>query len=646
MEVLQQKFGHDDFRAGQKTVMDWVLQRHSALAVMPTGHGKSICFQLPALFFDGLTLVISPLIALMDDQVKSLHSKGIEAAAFHTGLRRKEMKEVMWNLQQKRLKILYVSPERLNNSAFLEAMKNQTISLLVIDEAHCVSEWGHEFRPSYLMVRRFAEEVAAEQVLALTATATSEIANQITERFGIDEDHVLCGDFHRENLDLDFLIAPRGESLRREFLFKVCQESPRPAIVYVTRQATADEVAEYLRKMGLPAKSYHAGQEAEARADTQAWFQESCDGIIVATIAFGMGVDKEDVRSVIHYNIPKSLEGYAQEIGRAGRDGMPATCKVLASPEDVPELQAFAYSETPALDSVRMLVEDLFSENADVDPDRVDRQGDKIMLSQYRLSTYHDIHPNSILMLLAFMDIYFDIWRETTPYIASKRFQLKEGQDLFTMVKESSLTLEEQDAFLQHCKKQITWTHCQVGRSSVAERAFNKLEINGAFSTTKVAGVKKVYQIKNYPQDLTSLAKDLHGMMAGQERQNLERLQQVCDLITANECQTGVLLRHFEGKQKPGFACGHCRFCREGRALELELETAAVNEDDWAEFAADPKLRTYDDPRLLVRVAIGKTSPRITKEKLINHKLFGAFCHNDFRHLLPRCQNMASDIYN
>ena len=329
--MLAATFGFGSFRPGQERVVEALLAGRSALAVFPTGAGKSLCYQLPALLLEGVTIVVSPLIALMKDQIDFLQRRGIEAARLDSSLGAAEQREIVERLRAGALKLLYVAPERFNNERFLAQLARTRISLFAVDEAHCISEWGHNFRPDYLKLAERARELAAERVLALTATATPAVVADIRAGFGIEEADAVVTGFYRPNLTL--LTTPVAAGERDGLLLERLRERPPGStIVYVTLQRTSLRVAELLADAGLPARPYHAGMGAEERVAVQEWWAGSPDGIVVATIAFGMGIDKADVRYVYHYNLPKSLESYSQEIGRAGRDGEESICELLRLP--------------------------------------------------------------------------------------------------------------------------------------------------------------------------------------------------------------------------------------------------------------------------------------------------------------------------
>ena len=338
--TLKQHFGFDEFRTGQKDVIDRLLKGASVLAVFPTGGGKSLCYQLPALMFDGLTVVVSPLIALMKDQIDQLQAKGIAAVRLDSSLPWDEYRSAMDQIRSGTAKMLYVAPERFFNERFRSSLDGVKISLFAIDEAHCISQWGHNFRPDYLKLAALSEKLNVERVLALTATATPAVQEDVCAAFDIAKDNAICTEFFRPNLHLRSRIVQPPE--RMEMLIDRLKSSPPGAtIVYVSLQKTTEEIAAACQQAGLDAKAYHAGMESEDRAQIQEWFMDGENKIVVATIAFGMGIDKSDIRYIYHFNPPKSLENYAQEIGRAGRDGLVSHCELLLVPQDRITLENF-----------------------------------------------------------------------------------------------------------------------------------------------------------------------------------------------------------------------------------------------------------------------------------------------------------------
>ena len=328
LAILKSHFGHEGFRPLQEAIIGNVLARRDTLVLMPTGGGKSLCYQLPALCFDGLCLVISPLIALMKDQVDALKANGIAAEFINSTLASKEIERVQAQAQGGQIKMLYVAPERLVLPRFRDFLRTLTVSLIAIDEAHCISEWGHEFRPDYRNLNILRGDFPAVPVISLTATATTKVREDIIVQLGLQQSRTFLASFNRGNLN--YLIQPKRNAFDRLFTLLQRHEN-EPVIIYCFSRRDTEGLAADLNSQGLKALPYHAGLDNSVRKETQEKFIRDEVPIIVATIAFGMGIDKPDIRLVVHYALPKSLEGYYQETGRAGRDGIPAECVLFYS---------------------------------------------------------------------------------------------------------------------------------------------------------------------------------------------------------------------------------------------------------------------------------------------------------------------------
>ncbi|NQV12670.1 DNA helicase RecQ, partial [Candidatus Uhrbacteria bacterium] len=331
LKLLKTHFGYDEFRPLQKEIIDTVLSGKDTLVLMPTGGGKSLCFQLPALSLPGTTIVISPLIALMKDQVDALIANGIPAAFLNSSLTKFEQQEVMNASTSGDVKILYLAPERVNSYGFSDFLETLNVSLLAIDEAHCISEWGHDFRPDYRNLRELRAKLKGTPVIALTATATPRVRNYILSQLDMKEDSVYVSSFNRENLH--YSVKPKFNATS-QLVELLKSHKDASVIVYCFSRKNTEEIAEALSRSGLNAAAYHAGLSADDRVDAQDQFIKDEVPIIVATIAFGMGIDKPDVRLVVHMDLPKTIEGYYQETGRAGRDGLPGECVLFYSYAD------------------------------------------------------------------------------------------------------------------------------------------------------------------------------------------------------------------------------------------------------------------------------------------------------------------------
>ena len=347
-QILKEVFGYDEFRGQQETAINRALAGQDSLVLMPTGGGKSVCYQVPALLLDGITLVVSPLIALMQDQVSALHELGVKAAFLNSSLSRDEQTQVIAQLRAGELRLLYIAPERLvqpDTRALLSDLSNRarSIALIAIDEAHCVSQWGHDFRRDYLALGGLAEWFPGVPRMALTATATARVRTEIIERLALADAATLVSDFDRPNICYRVQPKTDGRSQLARFLE---QYRGQAGIIYCLSRKKTESTAEWLASEGYTALPYHAGLNAETRAENQRRFLVEDGVIIVATIAFGMGIDKPDVRFVAHLDLPKSLEAYYQETGRAGRDGLPADAWMIYGLQDVVRLQLMADEST------------------------------------------------------------------------------------------------------------------------------------------------------------------------------------------------------------------------------------------------------------------------------------------------------------
>lgn len=348
---LSQYYGFSTFRPGQEEIINDILSGKNVVGVMPTGGGKSLCFQLPALMLDGITIVISPLIALMKDQVDRLNQNHIPATFINSSISPHEIEERLNLIKQGSIRLLYIAPERFYSHEFVEQLKTIKVSLFAVDEAHCISEWGHDFRPSYIKLRHAVEMLDNPPVLALTATATPEVREDIKDQLGIKDASSYVTGFDRPNLQ--YHVVRCNEAEKMENIFNFTQDTPGPGIIYMGTRQKVESMVNFLEDYGIEAYGYHAGMDPEARKRIQEDFMSEKKKIIVATNAFGLGIDKPNIRFVIHFDLPGTLEAYYQESGRAGRDGLASHCILFYSPQDRFLREFFLQGENPSPKIIR-----------------------------------------------------------------------------------------------------------------------------------------------------------------------------------------------------------------------------------------------------------------------------------------------------
>lgn len=635
-DVLTGRFGFEAFRPGQREVIDNLLGGRSSAAVFPTGGGKSICYQLPALLLPGLTVVVSPLIALMKDQIDALLARDVAASRLDSTLTAEEYRSVAGQLRSGELKLLYVSPERFTNERFRGLLSDVDVSLFAVDEAHCISEWGHNFRPDYLKLAKLARECNAGAVLALTATATPQVLDDICRFFDIDSECAVRTPFYRPNLTL--LSEVVDEQNREQVLIdKLKDRAPGPTIIYVTLQRTAEEVAVRLSEAGLPAKAYHAGMKNDERARRQDWFMSTDNAIIVATIAFGMGIDKADIRYVYHFNLPRSLENYSQEIGRAGRDGETSICEMLYCAADLSTLENFIFGDTPERDSVAALVDAMLN------------SGDEIAVSQYMLANRIDMRLLVMKTLITYLEL--DGWiEETTPIYSQYQFNpLQTSEQILSNFD------DERREFLLAVFRQVTrakkWCTIDIDRAA-RETGSDRMRVVKAFDylaemgmiELKPGGLMHRYRRLKRPDAAALLIDDLCERMRRRETRDLERLGDVINQATAEGCQVSRLGSYFGEPLERG--CGHCSGCLDETGSAVEVERPQIKMDDavWDEVSLvqEQNADLLNTPSRLTKFLCGISSPQFSRTKLTKNPMFAVFEKMPYQQVLKRADQLIN----
>jgi ATP-dependent DNA helicase RecQ len=624
---LREVFGFDAFRTGQREVIEHLDTCRRALAIFPTGGGKSLCYELPALGYDGLTLVVSPLIALMEQQIGFLRERGVAAASLTSSASGDDERAVRDQARHGELRLLYVAPERFNNERFRGLLQQLRVALFAVDEAHCISEWGHNFRPDYLKLARAAGECRAERILALTATATPKVAEDICVGFGIPREAVVRTGFHRPNLSI--VTTPVAPEDRDRLLLARLRDRPRgTTIVYVTRREAAERVAGAVAEAGFPAQQYHAGMEAAERTAVQDWWVAGSDRIVVATIAFGMGIDKADVRYVYHYNLPKSLESYSQEIGRAGRDGAPAIVELFASLEDVRSLENFAYGDTPSRAALAKLLDEVFGGD------------EELQLSLADLSVRLDVKKEVLETALTYLQLDGHLERRTPVFMGYEFKLLKDRDEILAGFDAARRTFLA--AIFDHARKGRIWLRLDPLEAAKAVRddrdrvvkALDYLAEKG-FIELRTADTRARFARLRRPGPTERLLEDLHARFERRERNEIARIQEVLAFATSDACQANQLAARFgEARHEPCRQCSACRGERRTLAPAADPGTLARRIDAAALATAREEHPLLRDARSGARFLCGLASPGLARARLYRHPLYGALAAWRFREVL------------
>jgi len=646
-QTLQQYFGFSEFRLGQEPVISAVVSGRSAAAIFPTGSGKSLCYQLPALHMPNLTLVISPLLALMQDQISFLNSKNIPAASIDSSLSREQVNQIMQDVRAGHIKILMVAVERLKNERFRNFLQSVAISLLVVDEAHCISEWGHNFRPDYLKLPQYQRDFHIPQTLLLTATATPQVIEDMASKFNIQREDITATGFYRPNLNLSVEAVSDKNKLfflenwllhearyKPSFKHNIRDKKDKtasidPTIVYVTLQQSAEIVAASLVKAGFNAKAYHAGMNSDVRQVIQSDFMAGNTDIIVATIAFGMGIDKSNIRHVVHYDLPKSIENYSQEIGRAGRDGEKSDCLVLVNRDNISVLENFIYGDTPEYAGIEHVLQDI----------NQNKQNGKWEFQLYTLSMEANIRQLPLKTLLVYLEIQ-GLIQPMYSYFAEYKFKLLvDEQTLISNFNGERLAFVQ--AILQYSQRAKTWwtadidAICQQYKTDNASndraRVITALEYfdEKGWIELQAKQITEVYRVNVDQINVAQQSQNLTHYFEQKQQGEVAKIHNMLQMFEQNKCITHQLATYFGDHNVPT-QCGHCSVCAGHQVIipqpvvRSPLEQQRVHqlakafvEHYYAKFSSQPSLV------LTTRFLCGITTPIFTKLKARSINGFG-----------------------
>ncbi len=558
-QLLHEHFGYTTFMPGQKEVIDRVLRGENLLVVMPTGGGKSLCYQLPAMYFKGIVLVVSPLIALMKDQVDQLNSWGIPSTYINSSITSKEINQRLYEVTQGKYRLVYVAPERFYDRNFFYQLQSIQIDLFVVDEAHCISEWGHDFRPSYLRLKKVAELLKVRSIIALTATATTEVRADICRLLGFSPDNEIVTGFHRPNL---FFMVHRidKENKRIEKLLKIVQRIPGTIIVYAATRKNVEKITAYLKENGCNAVAYHAGLTDEERTVNQERFLDSTIRVIVCTNAFGMGINKKDVRAVIHFNLPGSLEAYYQEAGRAGRDGKRSFCIMLFGARDRFLQEFFIQGSYPP----RELIERVYEVLDDYSEEIVLKTHEELLKD-----ISGKVNEMAISSILRILDEAGIIERLSERSHKASLLMLKNADEALDtlgpraeiqrMVLATMIDIYDQAlrAGIQFHPDRLA-VQCQIPKDSLM-RSIKTMESKGIleyrapFRGRGIRLIQRGLEPFNLPVDFESLEQ--------QAEREYQRLKKMEGYAFSNGCRPRYLLKYFGDTETLQAQCGTCDVC-------------------------------------------------------------------------------------
>ncbi|MCX6151914.1 MAG: RecQ family ATP-dependent DNA helicase [Ignavibacteriales bacterium] len=566
-EALKKYFGHEVFRFGQEEIIDDILVGKNCIVILPTGGGKSLCYQIPAIMTENVSIVVSPLIALMKDQVDSLNKNEKLAGFINSTMGFREAEEVFNSINRKEIKLLYLAPERLENLSFAERIKNLSPSFLFIDEAHCISEWGHNFRPSYRKIKEFADFIGIKTISAFTATATPEVIDDIAAQLALINPKIFIKGFERENLTVKVIRIKK----KREKCIEIINQHGTPAIIYASSRKRTEEVTEFLNLYGLEAAYYHAGLAPEERKHIQEFFLEDKIKIIVATTAFGMGIDKKDIRLVIHYNMPASIENYYQEIGRAGRDGFESYAYLLYEERDKDIHNYFISSSNPT----KEIVKEIYNAICDFGKIAVgNKSEEEIPVKQEYISQYlkknisKGLLESSIKILeeAGYVKSVSELEKKYTIQFnldQSKLKQFLKTTENFLVKDVILLLIREYGSTILNSKAQISLTnlaHKFETSEEYLDDILSQLYNSGIIDYSKPI-LNRSVRLNSPRVSDRFLNLDYNKVIKGYEHA-LKKLDSVTEFVYSNDCRMKFIINYF-GEAEKEYRCNKCDNCAE-----------------------------------------------------------------------------------
>lgn len=641
--LIVDRFGHGRLLPAQHKVLDRLFQDQSVLAVMPTGHGKSLCYQLASQVLPGLTIVVSPLISLMKDQCDSLAQRGVTAVRMDQSISADAFALSWQQIHKGEAKLLYVAPERFFNERFPAQLQNTPVSLLAIDEAHCMSQWGHQFRPDYLRLAELVDRYAIPQTLALTATAAPPVIKDIRKNFSISSKNTIRLSTHRNNLRLQCTRVQsnqRDDALLERLGVTKGQSKPKrirgATLIYVTRRRTAEQIRDLLSEHHLKALVYHAGLSSAERDDVQREFVSSKTAILIGTIAFGMGVDKPDIRRVIHYNPSQSIEAYSQEIGRGGRDGKACQCETLLIPEDQITLGNLASGNLPSQSAIEALL------------DRLAGQPDRFFLALGKLSWEINLSTESIatsiiqLQSLGYvrcLPIRYDVYRVTPKF--------ERDAIMARVAKDKQIATEAVLSSLSKGKKGfrvnlvVASNQYGIPRNKLVE-VIEENAIAGLW-TVQTSDIMHGYAWIKRINRKKSVAKSLMAHARNQYQDELRRIEDLMAYFQCDECLAIQLAAHFGHRRtRP---CGRCSFCIGNGSIDTSI-TLSTSIGRSAMGVLDTAKQVYpevlEDPLDQAKFLCGVSTTAFRRHRIFKDPGYGICDHVRFLDVFSACTHATS----